>query len=230
MFLEVNYEFLFKDMNSSCGKVKKMNIMIENPSQNNLKRTANIIINDSLSSGLKLVLLEAYPSVVDAMPELPRISRHSRNDHLYKYEIIMGNVHSEEIKRIPVMECGKSPYILNEKRIDVVIKEYVQNEIKLGYEMLGMAFLGEKAFHTEPVSEASMEKSHKSAKNDKTGYVWVKVKDSDTEDGTNWIPAIRVSEDEVTSFAGLMVTDTPEEDTRSFTDCPIPGYVISVAK
>lgn len=230
MFLEVTYEFLFKEMNSSCGMVRKTRLLMENPSRNSLKKKANEIIDNALQSGLRLVLLEAYPSVVDAMPELPRISRHSRNDHLYKYEIIMGNVHSEEIKRIPVMECGKSPYILNEKRIDVVIKEYVQNEIKLGYEMLGMAFLGEEAFHTEPVSEVSMEKSRKSAKNDKTGYVWVKVKDSNTQDGTNWIPAIRVSENEVTSFAGLMVTDTPEEDTRSFTDCPIPGYVISVAK
>lgn len=230
MFLEVNYEFLFKDMNSSCGKVKKMNIMIENPSRNNLKRTANIIINDSLSSGLKLVLLEAYPSVMDATPELPRISRHSKNDHLYKYEIIMGGNHTGEIQRISVMECSTSPYILNKKRIDVVAKEYAQFRIKQGYEILGIAFLGEEAFHTEPVSEESMEKSRKSAKNGTIDYVWVKIKDGKTHDGTNWIPAIRVSENEVTSFAGPMFTDTPEEDTRSFTNCPIPGYVISVIK
>lgn len=230
MFLEVDYEFLFKDMNSSCGKVKKMNIMVENPSRNNLKRTANIIINDSLSSGLKLVLLEAYPSVVDATPELPRISRHSKNDHLYRYEIIMGSNHSEEIKRISVMECGTAPYILNEKRIDVVAKEYAQLRIKQGYEILGIAFLGEESFHTEPVSEESMEKSRKSAKNGTIDYVWVKVKNSDIENGTNWIPAIRVSKNEVTSFAGLMFTDTPEEDTRSFTDCPIPGYKISTSR
>ena len=75
-----------------------------------------------------------------------------------------------------------------------------------------------------------MEKSRKSAKNGTIDYVWVKVKNSDTENGTNWIPAIRVSENEVTSFAGLMFTDTPEEDTRSFTDCPIPGYKISTSR
>ena len=230
MFLEVYYEFLFKEMNSSCGRVREMSILMENPSRNSLKRKANEIIDDALHSGLKLTLIEAYPSVMDTMPDLPRISRHSRNDHLYKYEIIMGSIRSEEIKRVPVMECGNAPYILNEKRIDAVVKEYIQNEIMLGYEMLGMTFLGEESFHTEPVSEVSMEKSRKSTKNDKIGYVWVKVKDSSTQDGTNWIPAIKVSENEVTSFAGLMFTDTPKEDTRSFTDCPIPGYIISVAK
>lgn len=228
MFLEVTYEFLFKDMNSSCGRVRKMRVLMENPSRNSLKRKVNEIIGDALHSGLKLALVEAYPSVVDAMPELPRISRHSRNDHLYKYEIIMGSIHSEGIKRIPVMECGNAPYILNEKRIDVVIKEYIQDEIKLGYEMLGMAFLGEESFHTEPVSEVSMEKSRKSAKKDE--YVWVKVKDGDDGSGINWIPARKTANGEVVSFVGLMFTETPEEDTRSFTDCPIPGYVISVTK
>lgn len=230
MFLEVSYEFLFKDLNSSCGRAKKMRVLMENPSRNSLKKKVNKIIDDASRSGLRLALIEAYPSVVDAMPELPRISRHSRNDHLYRYEIIVGSIHSEGIKRISIMECGNSPYILNEKRIDVVAKEYIHDEIRLGYEMLGMAFLGEESFHTEPVSEVSMEKSRKSAKNGTMDYVWVKIKDSDTEDGTNWIPAIKVSENEVTSFAGLMFTDTPEEDTRSFTDCPIPGYVISVTK
>lgn len=230
MFLEVTYEFLFKDLNSFCGRAKKMRVLMENPSRNSLKKKVNKIIDDASRSGLRLALIEAYPSVVDAMPELPRISRHSKNDHLYRYEIIVGSIHSKGIKRIPIMECGNSPYILNEKRIDVVAKEYIHDEIKLGYEMLGMAFLGEESFHTEPVSEMSMEKSRKSAKNGTMDYVWVKIKDSDTEDGTNWIPAIKVSENEVTSFAGLMFTDTPKEDMRSFTDCPIPGYVISVTK
>lgn len=229
MFLEATYDFLFKEMNSSCGKVKRTRILMENPSRNSLKRKANEIINDALHSGVRLALIEAYPSM-DNSPELPRISRHSRNDHLYKYEVILGSIHSKEITRIPIMECSDSLYVLNEKRIDVVAKEYIQNEIRLGYEMLGMTFLGEESFHTEPVSEMSMEKSRKSAKNDRTDYVWVKIKDSKTHDGTNWIPAVRVSENEVTSFAGLMFTDTPEEDTRSFTDCPIPGYVISVIK
>lgn len=229
MFLEATYDFLFKEINSSCGKVKRTRILMENPSRNSLKRKANEIINDALHSGVRLALIEAYPSLDDS-PELPRISRHSRNDHLYKYEVILGSIHSKEITRIPIMECSDSPYVLNEKRIDVVAKEYIQNEIRLGYEMLGMTFLGEESFHTEPVSEVSMEKSRKSAKNDRQDYVWVKIKDGKTHDGTNWIPAIRVSENEVTSFAGLMFTDTPEEDTRSFTDCPIPGYVISVIK
>lgn len=230
MFLEVTYEFLFKDVNSSCGRVRKMRILVENPSRKSLKRKVNEIIDDALHSGVTLALIEAYPLAVDDTPELPRISRHSKNDHLYRYEVILGSIHSEGIRTVPIMECGNSPYILNEKRIDVVIKEYIPDEIKLGYEMLGMTFLGEESFHTEPVSEVSMEKSRKSAKNDKTDYVWVKIKDGKTHDGTNWIPAIRVSKNEVTSFAGLMFTDTPEEDTRSFTDCPIPGYVISVAK
>lgn len=203
---------------------------MENPSRNSLKKKVNKIIDDASHSGLRLALIEAYPSVVDAMPELPRISRHSKNDHLYKYEVIVGSIHSEGIKRIPVMECGNAPYILNEKRIDVVIKEYIQDEIRLGYEMLGMAFLGEESFHTEPVSEVSMEKSRKSAKNGKTDYVWVKVKDNDDDSGINWIPARRTANGEVVSFVGPMFTDAPEEDTRSFTDCPIPGYVISVTK
>jgi hypothetical protein len=229
MFLEATYNFLFKEINSSCGKVRRTRILMENPSRNSLKKKANEIINDALHLGVRLALIEAYPSVDDS-PELPRISRHSRNDHLYKYEIILGSIHSEEITRIPIMECSDSPYVLNEKRIDVVAKEYIQDEIRLGYEMLGMTFLGEEPLHTEPVSEESMEKSRKSAKNDRPDYVWIKIKDGKTHNGTNWIPAIRVSENEVTSFAGLMFTDTPEEDTRSFTDCPIPGYVISVIK
>lgn len=230
MFIEVTYDFLFKEMNSSCGRVKRTRILMENPSRNSLKKKANEIINNALHSGVRLVLIEAYPSTVDATPELPRISRHSKNDHLYKYEIILGSIHSEEFTRIPIMECGDSPYVLNEKRIDVVVKEYIQDEIRLGYEMLGMTFLGEESFHTEPVSEVSMEKSRKSAKNGKPDYVWVKVKDNDDDSGINWIPARRAANGEIVSFVGLMFTDTPEEDTRSFTDCPIPGYVISITK
>ena len=230
MFIEVTYEFLFKEMNSSCGRVRKIRTLMKNPSRNSLKKKANEIINDTLHSGVRLALVEAYPSTVDDTPELPRISRHSKNDHLYKYEVILGSIHSEGITRIPIMECGNSPYVLNEKRINVVVKEYIQDKIRLGYEMLGMTFLGEESFHTEPVSEVSMEKSRKSAKNGKTDYVWVKVKDSDDDSGINWIPARRAANGEIVSFVGLMFTDTPEEDTRSFTDCPIPGYVISVTK
>lgn len=220
-----NYYFVFKDMNSSCGRVKVMTFPMENPSKNSLKKKTRDIIDNTQNAGMKLTLLEAFPVTEAAGHSLPKLSRHTRSEHLYKYEVIMGHVHSGKNIHIDVYECSTAPYVLNEKRIKVVSEEYVQNEIRNGYEILGIAFMGEEQFVTEPVSDSVVENSRKSSKKDE--YVWVKVKDGDDGNGINWIPARRTSNGEIVSFVGLMFTDTPEDDTRSFTDCPVPGYVIS---
>ena len=221
----VNYYFVFKDMDSSCGYVKVMVFPMENPSKNSLKRKVKDIIDNSKEARMNLALLEAFPVTENVTQNLPKLSRHTKNEHLYKYEVIMGDIHSDGIIRSIIYECSTAPYLLNEKRIKVVSKEYAQDDIRRGYEILGIAYLGEENFYTEPVSDTVVENSRKSSKKDE--YVWVKVKDSDDSSGINWIPARRTTNGEVVSFVGLMFTDTPEEDTRSFTDCPIPGYVIT---
>jgi len=220
-----NYYFVFKDMNSSCGRVKVMTYPIENPSKNALKKKAKNIIDNAQKAGMRLALLEAYPVTENVSQNLPKLSRHTRNEHLYKYEINMGDIRSDRTIRVDIYECSTAPYLLNEKRIKVVSEEYVQNEIRNGYEILGIAFMGEEQFVTEPISDSVVENSRKSSKKDE--YVWVKVKDGDDGNGINWIPARRTSNGEIVSFVGLMFTDTPKEDTRSFTDCPVPGYVIT---
>lgn len=221
----VNYYFVFKDMGSSCGRVKVMVFPMENPSKNNLKRKVKNIIDNSKEARMNLALLEAFPVTENVAQNLPKLSRHTKNEHLYKYEVIMGNIHSDGIIRNTIYECSTAPYLLNEKRIKVVSKEYVQDDIRRGYEILGIAYLGEENFYTEPISDSVVKNSRKSPQNDE--YVWVKVKDGDNDSGINWIPARRTVNGEVVSFVGLMFTETPEEDTRSFTDCPIPGYVIT---
>lgn len=223
--MSANYYFVFKDMNSSCGRVRITTSCIENLSKNSLKRETRNIINNAQNAGMRLTLLEAYPITEAAGQNLPKLSRHTRNEHLYKYEITMGHIHSTETISVVVYECSAAPYLLNERRIKVVSEEYVQDDIRRGYEILGIAFLGEENFYTEPVSDTVVENSCKSPKKDE--YVWVKVKDGDNGNGINWIPARKTANGEVVSFVGLMFTDTPEEDTRSFTDCPIPGYVIT---
>lgn len=220
-----NYYFIFKDMGSSCGRVKVMTFPVENPSKNSLKRKTKDIIDNAQNAGMRLALLEAVPVTEIAGRSLPKLSRHTRSEHLYKYEVIMGDIRSDKTIRVDIYECSTAPYLLNEKRIKVVSEEYVQNEIRNGYEILGIAFLGEEQFITEPVSDTVVENSRKSSKKDE--YIWVKVKDGDDGNGINWIPARRTANGEVVSFVGLMFTDTPDEDTRSFTDCPIPGYVIT---
>lgn len=221
----VNYYFVFKDMDSSCGRVKVMVFPMENPSKNSLKRKVKDIIDNSKEARMNLALLEAFPVTENVAQNLPKLSRHTKNEHLYKYEVIMGDIHSDDIIRDTIYECSTAPYLLNEKRIKVVSEEYVQDDIRRGYEILGIAYLGEENFYTEPVSDSVVENSRKSPQNDE--YVWVKVKDGDNDSGINWIPARRTVNGEVMSFVGLMFTKTPEEDTRSFTDCPIPGYVIT---
>lgn len=220
-----NYYFVFKDMDSSCGEVKVMTFPVENPSKNDLKRKTKDIIDNAQNAGKRLALLEAFPVTETAGRSLPKLSRHTRSEHLYKYEVIMGDIRSDRTIRVTVYECSTAPYLLNEKRIKVVSEEYVQNEIRNGYEILGIAFIGEEDFYTEPVSDTVVENSRKSSKRDE--YIWVKVKDGDDGNGINWIPARRTTNGEVVSFVGLMFTDTPDEDTRSFTDCPVPGYVIT---
>lgn len=219
------YYFVFKNMDSSCGQVKEMVFPMENPSKNSLKRKVKNIIDNSKEVGMNLTLLEAFPATESVTQNLPRMSRHTRSEHIYKYEVIMGNIHGDDIIRDTIYECSTAPYLLNEKRIKVVSEEYVQDKIRRGYEILGIAYLGEENFYTEPVSDSVVENSRKSPQNDE--YVWVKVKDGDNDSGINWIPARRTANGEVVSFVGLMFTETPEEDTRSFTDCPVPGYVIT---
>lgn len=221
----MNYYFMFKDMNSSCGRIKVMTFSIDEPSKKALKRKTADIIANAQNSGVKLSLLEAVPVLENISQNLPKLSRHTKDEHIYKYQVIMGSIHNNETYHVDIYECSTAPYLLNEKRIKVVSEEYVQNDIRRGYEILGIAFMGEEQFITEPVNDKVVENSRKSSKKDE--YVWVRVKDGDDGNGINWIPARRTANGEIVSFVGLMFTDTPEEDTRSFTDCPVPGYVIS---
>lgn len=223
-----DYTFVFKNTESSCGKVHTITVPIDvAPTKPLLKRTARRMIDEADASGLKFALLEVYPvGVKKDVTQLPRLSRHTKEEHLYRYEVALGHVNHNATLKVEFCECSNAPYLLNAKRLKVVEDEYVRNEIRNGYEILGIAYLGEEAFHTEPVSDTVVENSRKSSKKDE--YVWVKVKDGDDGNGINWIPARRTGANgEVVSFVGLMYTDDPDEDTRSFTDCPVPGYVIS---
>lgn len=223
-----DYTFVFKNMKSACGKVHTITVPIDAVAltKSCLKKTARRMINEASASGLEFSLLEAYPIGVEkSVAQLPRLSRHTKKEHLYRYEVALGHIRHNATLKVEVCECSNAPYLLNAKRLKVVEDEYVRNEIRNGYEILGIAYLGEEKFHTEPVSDAVMENSRKSSKRDE--YVWVKVKDGDDSNGINWIPARRTTNGEVVSFVGLMYTDDPEDDTRSFTDCPVPGYVIT---
>lgn len=228
----IPYIFIFKDAATSCGRVLTEKEDIKNPTIKVLNYVTNNIVRKYMDNGHRLQLLEAYPVTPKegVQAGLPTLSRHTNDDHIYSYDIILGNIHCLEEKRIQIQECSNSPYVLNAKRIECVIDDYLQPEIINGWELMGIVCTGEQQFHTQPVTENGGSDSAKSAKNDEPEYVWVKVKDGN--DCVNWIPArkSRFDKRQITSFIGLMFSETPEEDTRSFTDCPIPGYTVTVTK
>lgn len=58
--------------------------------------------------------------------------------------------------------------------------------------------------------------------------IWARISD-ENENRTAWIPAL-VSGGKIYSAIGEINNPDSEEDTREFTDCPIPGYQISQTK
>lgn len=58
--------------------------------------------------------------------------------------------------------------------------------------------------------------------------IWARISD-ENENRTAWIPAL-VSGGKIYSAIGEINNPDSEEDTREFTDCPIPGYQISHTK
>lgn len=58
--------------------------------------------------------------------------------------------------------------------------------------------------------------------------IWARISD-ENENKTAWIPAL-VSGGKIYSAIGEINNPDSEEDTREFTDCPIPGYQISQTK
>lgn len=58
--------------------------------------------------------------------------------------------------------------------------------------------------------------------------IWARISD-ENEDRTAWVPAL-VSGGKIYSAIGEINNPDSEEDTREFTDCPIPGYQISQTK
>ena len=103
------YYFVFKNIDSSCGQVKEMVFSMENPSKNSLKRKVKNIIDNSKEVGMNLTLLEAFPATESMTQNQPRLSRHTKNEHLYKYEVIMGNIHGDDIIKDTIYECSTAP-------------------------------------------------------------------------------------------------------------------------
>ena len=67
-------------------------------------------------------------------------------------------------------------------------------------------------------------RASKKKKPEEPKLVWVKVSD-DKDERISWIPALK-TENKVISVIGELENPDSPEDTREFTDCPIPGFNI----
>lgn len=180
--------------------------------------------------------VEAYPSTpVTNLRGCCFVDGHEWHKYIYEIEL-RHRLKTGSIKHV-VVEFTKTPYILNQARLDYIESTYCLPEVIVdGWKIVGVKLVGE-----QPLGEGSPllmnELDEVSKKEDATAasqkeipigdgdadveLVWVHV--GTDERGVNWIPCRREKNGEIVSFMGMMVRVDPK-DIRPFKDCPYPDY------
>lgn len=183
------------------------------------------------------------PFPVEAYPPTPAASLRGccfvdKNEwHKYVYEIELRHRLKTGSIRHVVVEFTKTPYILNQARLDYLESTYCLPEaVADGWKIVGVRLVGEQPLGDNtplPMDELNEENATAAPQReipiddgDADGdagveFVWVHV--GTDERGVNWIPCRREKNGEIVSFMGMMVQVDPA-DIRPLEDCPYPDY------
>lgn len=183
------------------------------------------------------------PFPVEAYPSTPTANLHGccfvdENEwHKYVYEIELRHRLKTGSIRHVVVEFTRTPYILNQARLDYLESTYCLPEaIADGWKIVGVRLVGEQPLGDNtplPMDELNEENAPAASQReipiddgDADGgagveFVWVHV--GTDERGVNWIPCRREKNGEIVSFMGMMVL-IDSRDIRPFEDCPYLDY------
>lgn len=187
------------------------------------------------------------PFPVEAYPSTPAANLHGccfvdrREWHKFIYEIELRHRFKTGSVKHTVVEFTRTPYILNQARLDYIESTYCLPEaIADGWKIVGVRLVDEQplgdsgSFFTDELDEMPKEEDTTAASrkevyiddgdaggDTEVKLVWVRV-DTD-ERGVNWIPCRRERNGEIVSFMGMMVLIDPK-DIRPFEDCPYSDY------
>lgn len=128
-----------------------------------------------------------------------------------------------------------APALLTDNLIQDFKKAMNAEPDGMGWELLGVTLVHE--LNPQGMTDKEIEKYVKTPEGNlfapekkapEEKMIWARISD-ENEDCTAWIPAL-VSGGKIYSAIGEINNPDSEEDTREFTDCPIPGYQISQTK
>lgn len=179
------------------------------------------------------------PFPVEAYPSTPTANLHGccfvdRHEwHKYVYEIELRHRFKTGSMKHIVTEFTKTPYILNQARLDYIESTYCSPKaIADGWKIVGVRLVGEQPLGDNtplPMDELNEENAPAASQREipiddgdaGVEFVWVHV--GTDERGVNWIPCRREKNGEIVSFMGMMVLVDPA-DIRPLEDCPYPDY------
>lgn len=149
---------------------------------------------------------------------------------IYIYEGKFGKVGQFGTRIIQKSYILPAPALLTDNLIQDFKKAMNQEPDGMGWELLGVTLVHE--LNPQGMTDKEIEQYVKTPEGNlftpsqeeapKERIVWAKVSD-EQEARTAWIPALMRGEQVLSAIGELGNPDNPE-DTREFTDCPIPGY------